>query len=82
MSDYPYEDLGEPLPVEPPGEVVHWMEPKPLALGPAAVAGAVTAGFVAGVCVTLGVLAALHWLGPQRELKVPADWRRRMLRGL
>ena len=80
MSEFPYEDQGEALPQDPPGELVHWMEPKPMALGPGGVSAAVAGAFVAGVGVTLAVLALVHWLGPQRELVAPPGWRKRMLR--
>lgn len=77
MSEYPYEDEGEVLPQDAPGELVHWMEPKPMALGPGGVGAAVAGAFVAGVGVTLAVLAMAHWLGPQRRLAPAPGWRRR-----
>lgn len=70
MTAHFYEDYDEVLPEEPNGEVVHWMEPRHMAVGPAGVAAAVAGGFAAGVAVTLAALACLHWLGPEREPEV------------
>jgi hypothetical protein len=62
------EDLGQPA---PDGEIVHWMEPKPLTVGPAGVSAAAAGAFALGVGVTLAVLALTHWLGPERVLQRP-----------
>lgn len=67
---------------EPPelanGEVVHWMDPKPLKVGPAGMSAAALGGFVLGVAGTLTMLALMGWLGPEREIvvEVPALRRR------
>jgi hypothetical protein len=52
------------------GEVVHWMEAKPMAVGPAGVSAAALGGFVLGVAATLSALALAGWLGPEREVEV------------
>jgi hypothetical protein len=67
------EDLGQPA---PDGELVHWMEPKPLTVGPAGVSAAVAGAFALGVAATLGVLALTHWLGPERVVELPRRRRR------
>jgi hypothetical protein len=67
------EDLGQPA---PDGELVHWMEPKPLTVGPAGVSAAAAGAFALGVVATLAVLALTHWLGPERVVELPR--RRRM----
>jgi hypothetical protein len=66
------DDIG---PVEPNGEVVHWMQPKPLSLGPAGISAAAAGAFALGAVAAVAVLAMLHWLGPQREVE-PARRRR------
>jgi hypothetical protein len=66
------EDFGQPA---PDGELVHWMEPKPLTVGPAGVSATAVGAFALGVVTTLGVLALAHWLGPERQVELP---RRRM----
>ena len=38
MSD---PDVDDDIPPEPDGEIVHWMAPKPLAIGPVGLSGAV-----------------------------------------
>lgn len=44
------------------GELVHWMEAKPLRVGPAGVSIAAVGGFALGVGATLAVLALSDWL--------------------
>lgn len=53
MSEHSYDDFDEVLPEEPNGELVHWMEPRPMSFGAGAVALAVVGG------VALGMAAAL-----------------------
>jgi hypothetical protein len=81
MSDYAYETEGEALPLENSGELVHWMEPKPVALSASGFSAAVAGAFVAGVGVTLAVLAMTHWLGPRRDAVPRVSWRKRMRKG-
>lgn len=52
------------------GELVHWMQPKPLSVGPAGVSAAALGGFALGVVGTLAALALAGWLGPEREIMV------------
>lgn len=62
---------------EPPsGELVHWMEPGRTTLGTARLPAPAVAGFVAGIAVALGALAAIRWLAPRREGLPPWKWRR------
>jgi len=62
------DDLGQP---SPDGELVHWMDRKPLSLGPTGVSLTAGAAFTLGVAVTVAVLALTHWLGPQRVAEIP-----------
>ncbi|MFC3067734.1 hypothetical protein [Phenylobacterium soli] len=66
MSDSVIEDIDDVLPPEPNGELVHWMEPRPISLGATGISLATAAAFALGALTTLGVLAAVHWLGPRR----------------
>ncbi len=63
------DDLGQPT---PEGELVHWMEPKPLRVGPAGVSAAAAGAFALGVVAT----ALTHWLGPERVVELPRRGRR------
>jgi hypothetical protein len=67
------DDLGQPT---PEGELVHWMEPKPLRVGPAGVSAAAAGAFALGVVATVAVLALTHWLGPERVVELPRRGRR------
>jgi len=69
------DDVG---PVEPNGEVVHWMDPKPMAVGPAGVSAAAAGAFALGALATVAVLALLHMLGPERRIEAPRRWRFRL----
>ena len=57
------------------GELVHWMEAKPLRVGPAGVSMAAVGGFALGVGVTLAVLALSDWLSSERVVEAPAQRR-------
>ncbi len=63
--------------MESNGELVHWMQPKPLTVGPAGISAAAVGAFALGAAVTLGVLAVMHLLGPEREIAPVRRWRRR-----
>jgi hypothetical protein len=77
MSEHGQDYVDDILPPEPNGELVHWMEPRPLSVGPAGISVAAVGAFALGAAVTVGVLALMHWLGPARELGAPR--RRRLL---
>jgi hypothetical protein len=80
MSEQTYADYDEVLPTEPNGEIVHWMDPKPLRVGPGGLTMTAAGALLIGAAVTLGVLAFLHWREPREELEPrrrrasPADW--------
>jgi hypothetical protein len=76
MSEHVYEDDYDPLPEEPNGEVVHWMAPKPLRVGPAGISIATASAFAVGAATAVAVLALMHWLKPQRT--IVAQLRRRL----
>lgn len=65
------DDLGQPT---ANGELIHWMAPKPVSLGAVGISATAASAFVAGIAVSLSVLALLHWLDPDRKLELP--WRR------
>lgn len=54
------------------GELVHWGEPKPLAVGPAGMSITAVTAFAVGVAGAVTILALMHWLTPPRA----AFWRR------
>ena len=70
MSEEVYDRLGELDPLQPPtnGELVHWMDKKPLRVGAAGVSITAGAAFTLGVVTALAVLALAHWLGPERTV--------------
>lgn len=61
---------------QPSGELVHWMTPGRTTLGTVRLPATALAGFVAGIAVALGALAAVRWLAPRREGLPPWKWRR------
>jgi hypothetical protein len=70
MSDQTQDGIGDVLPPQPDGELVHWMDSRPLSIGPAGVSITAGAAFTVGVVAAVAVLALLHWLGPERIIEV------------
>jgi uncharacterized protein (DUF2345 family) len=71
MSESAQDVLAE----EPEGEIVHWMEPRPLTVGPAGITAATAGAFVLGAASAVAILALMRWLGPQRAMLAPGRWR-------
>jgi hypothetical protein len=67
MTQSVLEDIDEILPPEPNGEVVHWMEPRPLSLGAAGISITAATAFALGALTAVTALALMRWLGPQRR---------------
>ncbi len=63
------DDLSQPA-VD--GDMVHWMNRRPLRLGAAGISITAGASFSLGVVAAVGVLAMIKWLGPERVVVVPA----------
>jgi hypothetical protein len=75
MSEQVYDGTegADGLETPPParnGELVHWMAPKPLRIGPAGMSATAGAAFTLGVVTAVAVLALAHWLGPERTVIV------------
>jgi hypothetical protein len=70
MSEQTQDGIGDVLPPPPNGELVHWMDRRPLIVGPKGLSATAGAAFSLGVVATLAVLALAHWLGPQRVVVV------------
>ena len=76
MAESVIGDIDDVLPPEPNGELVHWMEPRPLTVGTTGISLATAGAFALGAVTTVAVLGLMHWLGPQRRVAVPR-WARR-----
>jgi hypothetical protein len=61
------EDLEQPA---ADGELVHWMDRRPLTVGPAGVTITAGAAFTLGVVTAVATLALMHWIGPDRVFEV------------
>ena len=79
MTENPFEDVDDILPPEPNGEIVHWMEPRPLSVGATGISVATVGAFALGALTAVAVLGLMHWLGPEREAPANA-WRKRLFR--
>ena len=64
--DVSLEDVGPALPEDEPGEVVHWMEKRPLKVGWLGLSATAVGAFSLGVVAGMAVYAFSGWL-PQRE---------------
>ena len=62
-------------PVESNGELVHWMQPKPLRVGPAGISAAAIGAFALGAATAVAVLALMHLLAPERQIEPVRRWR-------
>ena len=80
MSEHSYEDFDEVLPEEPNGELVHWMEPRPLTFGPAGLALAVCGAFALGLATAmLAVGLTRMTAAPERRIGLSMEPRLRRL---
>ena len=70
MSDSVFDDIDDVMPPEPGGELVHWMEPRPMSLGAAGVTLTAVGAFALGALAAVTVLSLFHWVGPARELPI------------
>jgi precorrin-3B methylase len=70
MSEQVVEEVDDLTQPAPDGELVHWMDPKPIQVGPGGVTAAAVGAFALGVGVTLAVLALSDWLSPERVAEV------------
>jgi len=69
MTESVLDQIDDILPPEPNGELVHWMQPRPLTMGPAGISIATAAAFAIGALTAVAALALLRWLGPRRAEK-------------
>jgi hypothetical protein len=79
MSEHSYEDFDEILPEEPNGELVHWMEPRPLTFGPAGLAMAVGGAFALGLATAMIAVGLTRMASHDRGISLPSDARLRRL---
>ena len=68
MSEHSYDDFDEVLPEEPNGELVHWMEPRPMSFGAGALALALAGGVAVGMAAAL---VAITLSREDRRLRLP-----------
>ncbi|HSV01611.1 MAG TPA: hypothetical protein VLI41_00270 [Phenylobacterium sp.] len=66
MTERMLDEIDDILPPEPNGELVHWMQPRPLTVGPAGISIATAAAFAIGALTAVAALALLRWLRPPR----------------
>lgn len=64
----------EIMPEQPNGELVHWMRPGPLRMGPVGTTAATA--FALGVVATVGGFLLWRYLAPRREALPPWRWGR------
>jgi hypothetical protein len=79
MSEHSYEDFDEILPEEPNGELVHWMEPRPMTFGPAGLAMAVGGAFALGLATALIAVGLTRMTAQERRISLPLEPRLRRL---
>jgi len=77
MSEHSYEDFDDVLPEEPNGELVHWMEPRPMTFGPAGLALAVGGAFALGLATALLAVGLTRMVGAEPRVGLPLEPRLR-----
>jgi hypothetical protein len=70
MSDIGYEEYDEILPDEPNGELVHWMEPRPMTFGPGGLSLAIAGAFALGLATALIAVGLTRLTGPDRRTRL------------
>jgi hypothetical protein len=71
MSEHSYQDYDEVLPEEPNGELVHWMEARPMTFGPSSIALATAGAFALGLAMALIAVGLDRMVGPERRMSLP-----------
>jgi hypothetical protein len=79
MSEHVDEDYDEVLPGLPNGELVRWMEPRPVSFGPAVLSLAVAGAFALGLAAALVGVSLTRLSGPERRMTAPLDRKLRRL---
>jgi hypothetical protein len=79
MIENTYDDFDEVLPAEPNGELVHWMDPRPMTFGPTGLSLAVAGAFALGVAVALVAFGVSRMAGPERRMSLPLERKLRRL---
>jgi hypothetical protein len=70
LIDEPVDDVGGIVPEVTDDALVHWMDPKPLSVGPVGLSTTAVGAFVLGAATAVAVLALAHWIGPERTVVV------------
>jgi len=79
MNERVHENFDELLAAEPRGELVHWMEARPLSVGAGGLSLAVAGAFAAGLTVGLLLLGLSQAIRRERRMSVPLERKLRRL---
>jgi hypothetical protein len=79
MSEHSYEDFDEMLPGRPNGELVHWMDARPVHFGPTVLSLAVAGAFALGLAAALIGMSLARLSGPERRMSLPLERKLRQL---
>jgi hypothetical protein len=60
MGEPVFDDIDDILPPEPNGEVVHWMQARPISIGAAGISMTVLGAFALGALATVAALALIR----------------------
>ncbi|THD77173.1 MAG: hypothetical protein E7812_14570 [Phenylobacterium sp.] len=78
MTESSYDEVDDVLPPEPNGELVRWMQPRPLTVGAAGISLATAGAFALGALAVVALLGMLHMRAAPRAVAVPRWVRRRI----
>ncbi|HEX3699941.1 MAG TPA: hypothetical protein VHV27_04635 [Phenylobacterium sp.] len=76
MSERALDAVDDILPPEPNGELVHWMQPRPLTVGATGISLATAGAFALGALAVVALLGMMRLRAAPRDATVPR-WGRR-----
>jgi len=78
MSESLFDEIDDILPPEPNGELVHWMDPRPLTVGTAGISLAAAGAFALGALAAVAVMAILRRNEPRQ--RIPRQFSKRAVK--
>jgi hypothetical protein len=79
MIENSFQDFDDVLPEEPNGELVHWMEPRPMTFGTGGLSIAVAAAFALGLAAALLAVGVSRMAAQERRMSLPLQRKLRQL---
>ena len=79
MTERPFDEVDDILPPEPNGELVHWMQARPLTVGAAGISMATAGAFALGALAVVALLGVMRMRSAAQPAVAVPRWVRRRL---